>query len=209
MNKIVGITSARSAITSESLNVAWNRLLEKAGLDDKSHKWHELHFHTLRKYFQTQCQNAEVNRAYIEFWMGHKGEYLDDSYFRANLKEHINEYQKAIFNLSIYEVTPTISRAELDRAITRRVIVIQQTPDQALEEVATEYGITSTRLRNLLAKIKEKETETTGRLENIMVARKKEENSQQVINESELEEYLKKGWRFVASLNGEKVVIEK
>lgn len=141
-------------ITSESLNVAWNRLLEKVGLDDKSHKWHELHFHTLREYFQTECQNADANRPYIEFWMGHKGEYLDDSYFRANLKEHINEYQKAISRLRIYEVTPKISREELDRAIVRRVIALQQKPNQALEELAKEYGITPTRIRNILAKIK-------------------------------------------------------
>jgi hypothetical protein len=96
---------------ADVLQRSWTRLLKKAGLDKKSGKWHELHFHTLRKYFETQRINAGVRRPYIEFWLGHKGEYLDDSYFRANLQEHLTEYTKAIPYLSILE-TPKISEEE-------------------------------------------------------------------------------------------------
>ena len=34
--------------------------------------------------------------------MGHKGGYLDDSYFRPELETHVEEYRKAIPNLTIY-----------------------------------------------------------------------------------------------------------
>ncbi|MCJ7469622.1 tyrosine-type recombinase/integrase, partial [Candidatus Bathyarchaeota archaeon] len=93
------------AVTGDTLAKTWVRLLENAGLDQKSYKWHELHFHTLRKFFKSECVNAGIKNQYIEFWMGHSGGYLDSSYFRESLKEHIAEYQKAISHLCIYETT--------------------------------------------------------------------------------------------------------
>lgn len=81
----------------------WNRLLRRARLTEKSGNWFKIHFHTLRRFFETQCINAGVKQSYREFWMGHTGPYLDASYFRGEEKSHLEEYRKAIPFLSITE----------------------------------------------------------------------------------------------------------
>ncbi len=78
----------------------WYEMLKKAGLDQKSHTQYILHLHVLRKYFRTHC--IGVDSAFREHWMGHKGGYLDESYFKAEERRHLEEYRKAIPHLSIY-----------------------------------------------------------------------------------------------------------
>ena len=95
-----GVASGQR-VNSDSLTRNWIRFLEKAGLNQKSHKWFTLHFHTLRKFFRSECINAGVADSYTQFWMGHAGGYLDDSYFRENLKQHLTQYVKAIPCLTV------------------------------------------------------------------------------------------------------------
>ncbi len=78
----------------------WYAMLKKAGLDQKSYNQYILHLHTLKKYFRTHC--IGVDPSYREHWMGHKGGYLDESYFKAEERRHLEEYRKAIPHLSIY-----------------------------------------------------------------------------------------------------------
>ena len=87
-------------ITVEGFERVWGRLLRRAGLAEKSHKWFILHVHTLRKYFRSNCVGVDIS--YRERWMGHKGLYLDMSYFRAEEQLHLNEYRKAMPHLTIY-----------------------------------------------------------------------------------------------------------
>jgi integrase len=65
------------------------RLLKRAGLAKKSNRWYELHIHTLRKYFRSNC--IGVDPSYRERWMGHKGLYLDMSYFKAEEQKHLED----------------------------------------------------------------------------------------------------------------------
>lgn len=175
-----GSTQAGSEIMSDSLQAAWTRLLKKSGLDQKSHKWHELHFHTLRKFFETQCINAGVRRAYIEFWLGHKGEYLDDSYFRANLKEHVEEYLKVVGNLSLFELPPSLE------------------PEETSE------------IKSFLRELKEKgmSPDQVARLMIDSHERREEEDCQRIVTEDELPKLLREGWCVVATLPSGKIVIE-
>ena len=66
----------------------WKIMLKKTGPAERSHRWFKLHLHTLRKFFRTNC--VGVDSSYREFWMGHKGGYLDESYFRADEKRRQN-----------------------------------------------------------------------------------------------------------------------
>jgi len=108
------ITEASPLITSEReeelgkflnshyLSNHWRRLLKRAHLATKNGgPWNDIHLHTLRKYFDTQCINAGVKSPYKEFWMGHIGKHLAESYFRGEVETHVAEYQKAIPYLSI------------------------------------------------------------------------------------------------------------
>lgn len=87
-------------IPVEAFERVWYRLLKRAGLAEKSQKWYQLHLHTLRKYFRSNC--VGVDPSYRETWMGHKGGYLDESYFRAEEDKHLAEYRKAIPHLTVY-----------------------------------------------------------------------------------------------------------
>jgi len=90
--------------TETAIGKRYRRLLKRCGLATKSFKWHQLHLHTLRKYFNTAMETAGVNPAYKDFMMGHIPGYLALSYFRPNLKDLANEYRKAIPHLSILKI---------------------------------------------------------------------------------------------------------
>jgi integrase len=98
----------------------WRILLKRSGLVKKveNHRFNELHPHTLRKFFQTNCKLAGCRSNFIDFWMGHvsmapqpvtdpaeavQREYLDDSYFRAPLEVHMTEYRKAVSALTVFD----------------------------------------------------------------------------------------------------------
>lgn len=89
-------------IAIEAIQRVWVRLLKKAGLAQRSNRFYMLHIHTLRKYFRSNC--IGVDASYRERWMGHKGLYLDVSYFKAEENLHLAEYRKAVPHLTIYAV---------------------------------------------------------------------------------------------------------
>jgi len=89
-------------ISIEAYEKVWARLLKRAGLNQKSNKFHILHIHTLRKYFRSNC--IGIDASYREHWMGHKGLYLDMSYFKAEEEKHLAEYRKAVPHLTINAV---------------------------------------------------------------------------------------------------------
>ena len=97
---ITEYTYSGEFISKQAFSQVWNRLLKRAGLNEKSHIFHVLHLHTLRKYFRSNC--VGVDASYREKWMGHKGLYLDESYFRAEESLHLAEYRKAVPHLAIY-----------------------------------------------------------------------------------------------------------
>jgi integrase len=88
-------------IDGDDFGKVYKRLLKRAGLDMKSNRWYLLHIHTLRKYMRSNC--VGVDASYREMWMGHKGQYLDISYFRAEEQRHLDEYRKVIPHLTIQE----------------------------------------------------------------------------------------------------------
>ena len=134
-------------ITIDAYGRVWNRLLNRAGLAKKSTNWHELHIHTLRKYFRSNC--VGVDASYREMWMGHKGQYLDISYFRAEEQRHIDEYRKIVQYLTVQELKTDESKFRIqymtdmakmigfsDEKIKKLEDTLQRTkdPDEALEE---------------------------------------------------------------------------
>lgn len=94
----------------------WRRLLKRTHLATKNGgPWHDIHLHTLRKYFETQCTNAGVKNTYREFWMGHVGRHLEESYFRGEIETHVEEYRKAIPYLNILAPEPQDYKALVDK----------------------------------------------------------------------------------------------
>ncbi len=132
----------------------WTILLKRAGLAEKvaGGKSYTVHAHTLRKFFQTTCKLATCRSDFVDFWMGHTAtksdDYLNDSYFRPEMKTHLAEYRKAIANLTIFEQGSNIALEEkfttlqkdyllekltLD-ALLRRLNITREGLDKAIEE---------------------------------------------------------------------------
>jgi len=202
------------AVTGDTLAKTWIRLLENAGLDQKSYKWHELHFHTLRKFFKSECVNAGIKNQYIEFWMGHSGGYLDSSYFRESLKEHIAEYQKAISCLCIYEpaTESEFERRKRQMRDTARLMDWSEEKRLQLEQLLIEAKYTKDldsipeKLKNI-AEEKRRTLNAFTYMKGTAKQCKDNKNCQLVITEELLEDYLKRGFRFVATLPSGKILV--
>jgi integrase len=95
---------------SSNASRQWTILVRKAKLLEKapSGRNFTLHGHSLRKFFQTHCKLAGCRADFVDFWMGHhpqgQNQYLNDSYFRPELKHHIHEYRKAISHLQVFDL---------------------------------------------------------------------------------------------------------
>jgi hypothetical protein len=85
----------------ESIRHSYLRTLKKAGLTEKSQRFHMLHLHSLRKFFRTNLE-AILTESQIERLLGHVStQYLDGSYFRPPERDMLENYRRAIPALTI------------------------------------------------------------------------------------------------------------
>ncbi len=89
------------ALSYSGLHDRWQWILERAGLTMRRGRFYVLHINTLRKWFRSNC--VGVDASYREMWMGHKGGYLDASYFRAEQEKQVAEYRKVLPYLSVHK----------------------------------------------------------------------------------------------------------
>jgi integrase len=87
-------------ISEAALRSRWRRLLESADLAEKKRKFYSLRLHTLRKYFRTRLEAANVPRGLIERMMGHKP-YLDQAYLKPSEEELAERYRVGLPVLAI------------------------------------------------------------------------------------------------------------
>ena len=183
-------------ITIEAFEKVYARLLRRAGLAEKSNKWFVLHIHTLRKYFRSNCVGVE--QSYREHWMGHKGGYLDESYFRAEEERHLVEYRKAIPHLTVY-ATP-VEEKQLRSKMLLDFAKLQGYEEPELKRL----GEVLARAKDVDEAIKEfkrfKDKPKTMHNGNgkYLVAR----------SEKELIKRLHDGWKLVQPLNHEKYLLQ-
>lgn len=179
--------------TVEAYERVWARLLKRAGLAQKSNNWYVLHIHTFRKYFRSNC--VGVDASYRERWMGHKGLYLDMSYFRAEEPLHLTEYRKAIQHLTIYAL-PTEEK-KLKSEMLMNFAKLQGYGDDQLKK-----------LEDILARAKDMDEAIT---EFRRLKDEAKQNGKHVIarGEPELLRRLDEGWNLVQNLNGDKFLLQK
>ena len=181
----------------------WNGTLEKLDLAEKKRKIHTLHFHTLRKFFRTQCEGAGIQRSFWDFWMGHKGGYLDESYFRAEQTKHVEEYRKAIPNLTVYQT----SEATEDR---------KREFERMAKIMAEQMGLDKEKISIMIGRMRD---EFIGEEMKKLVEEEKKENDnynknngngkrQRIVKEDELAKLLDEGWTVKTALPSGNIVIE-
>lgn len=89
------------AISYSAFHDRWQAILERAGLTEKKGRFYVLHINTLRKRFHSNC--VGVDRSYWKMLMGHKGGYLDESYFRADQDCQVEQYRKVLAFMNVYK----------------------------------------------------------------------------------------------------------
>ena len=178
--------------TVENYERIWARLLRRAGLAEKSQTWFKLHLHMLRKYFRSNC--IGVDTSYRERWMGHKGLYLDASYFKAEEPLHLAEYRKAIPHLTVYAI-PTEER-KLKSEMLLNFAKLQGYEDDQLRKLA-----------DILARAKDMDEAITE------FRRLKDDSASAkhliIHGEPEFIRRLDEGWNLVQSLNQDRFLVER
>ena len=174
-----------------AMYMTWNRLIKKLGLDQKSRRNYVLHPHTLRKYFRTALTYAGLLEEDREFLMGHKGgKNYRDAYYRPEIDRMAMQYRKAIPYLTILreDVGPSRKQQILD---TIRLLY----PDLTGEKLV--------KIQEMIEKL------DLYRIEDISRFIRKNLTIQKIIYRSELENYLKQGYKVVLKLDKKRLVVER
>lgn len=193
-------------LTVEDYERVWGRLLRRAGLAQKSHRWFILHIHTLRKYFRSNCVGVDIS--YRERWMGHKGLYLDMSYFKAEEQLHLNEYRKAIPHLTIYATSTD------EKNLRKKMLIdfarMQGTPEEELKKLDEILA----RAKDVDEGIKEfrrfKEEHEDAEQSRKKTKTAHDGNGKYLVahNEEEMLQKLHEGYKLVQGLNHDKYLME-
>lgn len=179
-------------LTVSGFHHRWYRILKRARLDQKSNRFHVLYLHTLRKYFRSRC--VGVDPSYREQWMGHRGGYLDESYFKAEEEFHLREYRKAIPYLSVYENPAQLEqrkRALLDFARFQGWSSRELSELESILEESADIDDAATKFREFKAR--------------------SIENGRHIVIEDErdLVDYLNNGWELVSELDSNKFLLKR
>jgi len=194
-------------IRARSLRARWERLLERSGKNQKKRRWFTLHMHTLRKFFRTRMDGV-VSASYRERLMGHKGEYLDDAYFKPRIEELLNEYRKGIPHLMVTEqIDETEMLKRQARIGLRQLAELGVIPEQEFKRLeerlmrAKNMEEYYTELRKLkdphFQEEQDSETMHNGNGKHVIVQ-----------GEGELLRRLENGWKLVQALNGDKYLLQ-
>jgi len=198
---ITDVSFHGKVMSIENFERVWYRLLKRAGLNAKSNKWYQLHMHSLRKYFRSNC--VGVDPSYREHWMGHKSGYLDESYFRADEKQHLAQYRLAIPHLTVYS-TPLEEKQLRSRMLVDFAKLQGYSGDELkrLEEVLA-------RAKDVDEAIKEFRRFKDNPSDEPRTALNGNGKYHVAHGEAELIQRLHGGWKLVQSLNSDKYLLAK
>ena len=159
--------------------------------------------YVLRSYFDTQLMLAEskglVLRDYRQFWMGHKGD-IENRYTtnKQRLPESVVEDMRAAYERS-QEFLQTGEKAETSEEKLR---------DSFRKQLLLVAGFSQEEVDKMdLPSISDEELQAIVR-KKLLGTQTTNGNKQKVVSIDEADEYLAKGWEYVAKLNDNKVVIK-
>jgi integrase len=116
-------------LTYDSFSIQWRRILQEAGMDEKSHVkefdekgnveegewfWHKYHLKTLRKFFRTEVTNARCIEDLKYFWLGQPGGVHRPEYYHEHLDVAVDEYRRLIPYLTIEKAPVPVEKEDLE-----------------------------------------------------------------------------------------------
>ncbi len=187
--------------------VAFLKLLERCGLKQKTDRSHihEIHIHTLRKWFRTQLEGyltkSEIMRLMGQY--GRSGEsYLDGAYFRPLEKELINKYRLAQHRLAIMKTEmPTEEKKNLVKSVLKSLAPIIGLKEFEIDEIIKRSKDLDDLAKNIQSAIKLKKfgVEANGGIRTVKI----------ISDDEELIRYLEMGWEIVRELRDGRVIVRK
>ena len=130
----------------------WTVLVKRARLLEKipNSRSYTLHGHSLRKFFQTHCKLSGCRADFVDFWMGHHptgaNEYLNDSYFRPDIKEHLTEYRKAVSGLTVFDTG--VNKDKEIAELRERMMKLENVSKPALEALLAKVEALEKQVKN-------------------------------------------------------------
>lgn len=157
--------------------------------------------YVLRSYFDTQLliaeNNGKIAHAYRQFFMGHKGD-MEARYTtnKGRLPEEFIEDMRESYRKSLEYLETTkveVSEDRLQNALRRQLLLVAGFDGDEIDEL--DLGMSDDEFQETVRK----------RLVGSMV---NNGNNQRVVSMGEVEEFLGRGWSFVAKLSDEKAVLK-
>ena len=157
--------------------------------------------YVLRAYFDTQLMvaenNGKISHAYRQFFMGHKGN-MEARYTtnKGKLPDSVIEDMRETYKRSLEYLETTKSEVSEDRlqnALRRQLLLVAGFNGNEIDEL--DHGMSDEEFQELVRR----------RLVGSMV---NNGNSQRVVALGDVEEFLGRGWSFVAKLSDEKAVLK-
>lgn len=141
------------AFTHANVCYMWNQALDKTKLNhqDNATKIHELHIHTLRKFFRTQMALA-IPVDIVEALMGHSG-YLTDVYQRYSIDQLRDFYKQGEHTVRIFTEVSEVEALkkevkeqrdqlqQLVNGLTTRNMVLQDKVENLEDRLKTVEGL--------------------------------------------------------------------
>lgn len=159
--------------------------------------------YVLRCYFDTQMMLAEskglVLRDYRQFWMGHKGD-IEGRYTtnKQRLPESVVEDMRTAYGRSEEflqtKIKEEISEEKVRNSVSKQLLVIAGYSQEDLEKM----DITSMADEEIQSLLRKKLVGLQG----------PNEGSQKVISVAEANDFLSKGWEYVAKISDNQVIIK-
>ncbi|MEM2507400.1 MAG: site-specific integrase, partial [Nitrososphaeria archaeon] len=159
--------------------------------------------YVLRAYFDTQLMLAEskglVLRDYRQFWMGHKGD-IENRYTtnKCKLPEDVIEDMREAYKRSqeyLQTMKTGVGRENLIEEFRKQLLLVAGFTPKEIEKVDL-TSLTDEEFQELVRKR--------------LIGNKNDDcGMQKVIHLNQVEEYLEKGWEYLATLPNGKIIIKK
>lgn len=220
-------------VTDQRIRQTWYKALKETELDEKdpSTGRYKLHLHSLRKYFNTKIQLSKQIRHAL---LGHSGD-LEAVYTAFTKQELAEKYKDHMNDVAVFveediqewvdkRVEKQARKTRLDTVIS--ILKAEGIDEQTIERIKSKHkAIASTDSDQVLTleeddkhqpQLGEKidiglmdfsKKEFTNLIDDLMELIE-DQQTQKVVSEDELEQYLNKGWRYVDT-NDQGVIIEK
>ncbi|HEV2138556.1 MAG TPA: hypothetical protein VGR53_06910 [Nitrososphaerales archaeon] len=181
--------------------------------------------YVLRSYYDWALQDAGLNHVWEQFLMGHNGPIEEEYSVRKRLTEEQVEKMREAFSEKVERKLVGVSRGTLTQEDVEEAAKLQYywlgIDDSPLKKLSAEELLKAEELRrgrplttdDKLAALEAEHHELRKQEVDLMEAGTErlvpKAESQKVIGERELDEYLLHGWVFVASLPSGKIVVRK